>query len=174
MILNDGEIHRRCMFDKLVTPYNPTNVGPASIDLCLGDHFVEIVGDGIIDSREADSLEGSEMVADAIIVQPGATILATTEESLRLPDSLSAEVTGRSTVGRLFIQVHQTAGFIDPGFRGEVTLEIANTGRRPVKLYAGDRICQAIFMELKEPARRPYTVTGQYNNQSGATMGRNI
>lgn len=87
-----------------------------------------------------------------------------------MPDDLTAKVLGRSSLGRLGVSVHQTAGFIDPGFVGEITLELSNIGPIPVELTDGLRVCQIVFSALNKPAKNPYGGAGsQYQNQVGAT-----
>jgi len=90
------------------------------------------------------------------VLQPGQFILASTLEEVELPDDIGARIEGRSSWGRLGIIVHSTAGYIDPGFRGKITLEMSNIGMLPVLLYPGMRICQLSFEKLSSPAQKPY------------------
>ncbi|HNS25832.1 MAG TPA: dCTP deaminase, partial [Methanobacteriaceae archaeon] len=90
------------------------------------------------------------------IIHPGEFALATTYETVELPDDLVARVEGRSSMGRLGITMHVTAGYIDPGFRGKITLEISNIGKMPVALYSGQRVCQIVFETMTSPSLKPY------------------
>lgn len=154
----------------IIDPFEESNVEPASVDLRLSNSFKTIDSTGVIDTRDPDSVSYREFHTDSIVINPGDTILGATMERVRIPHHLSARIAGRSSLGRIFVEVHKTAGFGDPGFEGDITLEIGNDGRNPVKLYAGDRICQIIFEELDKPAARPYGHEGsQYQSQTGAT-----
>jgi dCTP deaminase len=154
-----------------IDPYNESNVEPASVDLRLSDSFIETVETGqVIDTREPDTHSTREFTAQSITLEPGEEILAATKEYISIPDFLEAEVTGRSSLGRLFVEVHKTAGFCDPGFEGQITLEIQNHNANPVMLYEGQRVCQIIFRQLRSRAERPYGHDGsQYQGQTGAT-----
>ena len=172
MVLSDADIIERIGNDSLVIePYDESNVEPASVDIRLGDSFKEPVKTGrIIDTRSGEGQPYREFDADSIVLEPGDSILATTHETIQIPDDLCADAVGRSSLGRLFVSIHETAGFCDPGFGGEVTLEMTNENPNPVRLHAGDRVCQLVFKELSSPALRPYGHEGsQYQNQSGAT-----
>lgn len=156
-----------------IEPYDPSNVEPASIDLRLSNSFAKMRGEGVIDTRDPSSVEYNEFEIDYITLDSGETVLGSTIERVEIPDDLSADVVGRSSLGRIFVEVHKTAGFGDPGFEGQITLEIGNDSSRPVKLYAGQRICQIIFKQLDEAAERPYGHEGsQYQGQTGATPSR--
>nr|WP_269744692.1 dCTP deaminase [Plesiocystis pacifica] len=100
--------------------------------------------------------------------------LGTTLERVRVPADLVARVEGRSSIGRLAVVVHATAGFIDPGFEGQITLELSNLGRCAVKLYPGMRISQIVFHEMKSPAERPYGAArgSKYQGQEGPVASR--
>lgn len=93
---------------------------------------------------------------EPFLVQPGEFVLGVTQERITVPDDLVVRVEGRSSLGRLGIIVHSTAGFVDPGFSGTITLEISNLNRLPVALYPGMRVCQIAFMEMSSPAEIPY------------------
>jgi dCTP deaminase len=108
------------------------------------------------------------------VQHPGEFALGTTEERVKMPADLVGVVDGRSSIGRLAVVVHATAGFIDPGFEGQITLELSNIGSIPVKLYPGMRIAQISLHEMSSPAERPYGAArgSQYNNQSGPQPSR--
>jgi len=172
MILSDGDIIERIGKDSLVIePYEESNVEPASVDLRLSNSFkVPIETGRVIDTRGDVEQEYQDIRQDYITLTPGQSILAETLERVELPDDLAADVVGRSSLGRLFVSVHETAGFGDPGFEGTITLEMTNSNPDPIRLHCGDRVCQIIFKELKNPALDSYGHDGsQYQNQSGAT-----
>jgi len=172
MILGEMEIIERVESgDLYINPFVPEHVEPASVDLRLGRNFTTIEPTGrTIDTHDDDSFETRNFEVDELELYPGETILGTTMETIGMPDDLAANVIGRSSLGRLDVVIHKTAGFIDPGFRGEITLEIENEGQHPVKLYAGDRVCQIWFTPVSG-VETPYGEErgSQYQGQSGAT-----
>jgi len=167
MVLSDVDIIERIGNDLLVIdPYEEDNVEPASVDLLLGSGFKRVVQTDEWDTGAYDFVETDE----SVLIDPGEFVLATTKERVEIPDDIVAHVLGRSSLGRLGISVHQTAGYIDPGFEGQITLELSNHGPAPVRLHADDRICQIVFEELSSPALEPYGHDGsQYQGQRGAT-----
>lgn len=175
MVLSDGDIIQRIgQGDLTITPYEEENVEPASVDLRLGeDHKLvrrEYQSRPIDASGEGEGLQYDKLESP-LIVAPGSFILTTTLERVKIPDDMVAHVLGRSSLGRLGISVHQTAGYIDPGFTGQITLELSNHGPAPVSLSPGQRICQIVFEDLSSPAMEPYGHNGsQYQDQSGATI----
>jgi dCTP deaminase len=172
MVLSDRDIRKRVQSGSLVVePFIESNVEPASLDICLGTSFKEPVETGqIIDTRSDDGQPYRSFEADSIVLGSGESILATTDERVEIPKDLAADAVGRSSLGRLFVSVHETAGFCDPGYHGEITLEMTNENPNPIRLHAGDRICQLVFRELTSPAERPYGhEKSQYQDQIGAT-----
>ena len=109
-----------------------------------------------------------------MILHPGDFVLGTTKEHVEIPHDLVAAVEGRSSLGRLAVIVHATAGWIDPGYHGEITLELSNLGAAPVALTPGMRVCQLVFTELKSRATRPYGEQrgSKYQDQKGPTASR--
>jgi dCTP deaminase len=93
---------------------------------------------------------------EPIVIQPNQFILAITMEQVYLPDDITARIDGRSSLGRLGVIIHSTAGHIDPGYQGRITLEMSNIGNLPILLYPGVRICQLVFQRLSEPSQVPY------------------
>lgn len=184
MILSDADLKKRLeRGDLVVEPIDDPDlqIQPASIDLRLGQAFVLYRQPLVpfLDARDAESVERHveriEVPDDeGFILQPGAFALGTTIERVRVPPDLVARVEGRSSIGRLAVVVHATAGFIDPGFEGQITLELSNLGRCAVKLYPGMRISQIVFHEMKSPAERPYGSTrgSKYQGQSGPVASR--
>jgi dCTP deaminase len=132
-----------------------------------------------IDTRDPKSVTGytEEIVipeGEAFVLQPGEFALGSTYERVRVPDDLVARVEGRSSIGRIAVIVHATAGFIDPGFDGEITLELSNLGRCAVKLYPGMRISQVVFHTMTSAAERPYGPArgSKYQGQRGPIASR--
>jgi dCTP deaminase len=155
----------------VIDPYEETNVEPASVDLRLDRSFIETIETGqVIDTRDPSANNTRAFEAKSVTLEPGEEILGSTKEWVEIPPYLEAEVTGRSSLGRLFMEVHKTAGFCDPGFEGNITLEIQNHNKNAVTIYEGQRICQIIFRRLENSAEKPYGHDGsQYQGQSGAT-----
>jgi dCTP deaminase len=179
MVLSDVDIIKRIGAGELtIDPYVEDNVEPASVDLRMGDTLTKVFSSRVpdggpvkLDESRDDEYEYREM--DDMTLRPDALYLASTKERVAIPKDLAANVLGRSSLGRLGISVHQTAGFIDPGFEGEITLEITNHGPQAVTLEPGLRICQIVFQELSsEPIQTYGHEDSQYQNQSGPTPSR--
>jgi len=172
MIIGDEEIIERVNSgDLCISPFVKEHVEPASVDLRLGRNFTQIEATGrAIDTHDPSSIDARTFDVDKLELYPGETILGTTMETVSVPDDLVANVVGRSSIGRLDVVIHKTAGFVDPGYTGEITLEIENEGQYPVILYPGDRVCQIWFAEVSDVST-PYGEErgSQYQNQSGAT-----
>jgi len=183
VILSDREILQRLATGDIIIDPEPDRdiqVGPSSVDLRLGNEFIVFRREKkpFIDPFADDPTLFTEKVVlsedEPFIIHPGEFVLASTEEYVRVPSDLVARVDGRSSLGRLGIIIHATAGFIDPGFEGTITLEITNINVMPVALYPGMRICQISFETMNRPAERPYGVkTGsKYQGQRGPTVSR--
>lgn len=167
MILSDGEIYNLLENKSLqIEPLDEEQIQPASVDFRLGNTFciVEDSSNGII--RLKDEIEYKKIITDKYLLLPGQFVLATTVEYFKLSDNLTAFVEGRSSLGRLGLFI-QNAGWVDPGFEGEITLELFNANRYAIELQAGHRIGQIVFAKMDERALRPYT--GKYQKQKGAT-----
>lgn len=134
-------------------------VGPASIDLHLADSW----------ARPNDDYD--RPMEPKLELPPLTFCLASTVETIHLPDDLCAQVAGCSSIGRSGLQI-ECAGWVDPGFSGQITVELFNMLDVPIFLVPGQRICQIVFMEMTSPAERPYSVTGRYQGQRGATPAR--
>lgn len=166
VILSDRDIKARLeRGDLRVEPLQDPvlQIQPASVDLRLGQEFVvyRLPHMACIDPRDEQAMSKiSQRVSieegDAFVLHPGEFALGATVEKVSIPADLVARVEGRSSIGRLAIVVHATAGFIDPGFQGNITLELSNLGRCAVKLYPGMRISQVVFHTMLSPAERPY------------------
>lgn len=149
----------------IVEPIEEYQVQPASIDMRLGDHFLTVDEHamGIISMDEP--IQYRDISREEIIIPPKSFILATTMEYIKLPDNMTAFVEGRSSIGRMGLFI-QNAGWVDPGFEGEITLEIFNANSLPIKLQAGRRICQLVFAEMDQTTDNPYR--GKYQGQRKA------
>lgn len=138
-------------------------IQPSSVDMRLGDEFkvFKVIRKPYIDPKDeediAEYMESSTVPeGEAFIIHPNEFALATTQEYVKVPDDLVARVEGRSSMGRLGVTMHVTAGYVDPGFEGRITLEISNIGAMPVALYPGQRVCQLVFETMTTPAKLPY------------------
>ena len=138
-------------------------IQPSSVDMRLGDEFkvFKVIRKPYIDPKDeediAEYMESSTVPeGEAFIIHPNEFALATTQEYVKVPDDLVARVEGRSSMGRLGVTMHVTAGYVDPGFEGRIALEISNIGAMPVALYPGQRVCQLVFETMTTPAELPY------------------
>ena len=177
MILVDWQLRDRIARGHIrIDPYEPALVQPNSVDIRLGNHFVWYrPGAEVIDPYDRDSVKADveETRADSFILNPGQFVLAETLESIGLPDNIVATIEGKSSIARLGVTLHQTGGWIDAGFRGTITLEMANVNSRPVKVYAGMPIGQLVFYTT-ERAEKPYDrkADAKYLDQRSATLSR--
>ena len=173
MILNDEDIRSRCE-QGMVAPYRPANVQPASIDVSLGTEFKVFVphAEGVVDLRAPVDITKHVKIPEdnCFVLHPGEFVLGVTEEAISMPDDLVGRVEGKSSLGRLGLIVHATAGFIDPGFRGPITLEMTNLMRLPLVLRPGKLIAQISFYLLTRPAEKPYN--GRYQNAKTVESSR--
>ena len=162
MILSDRSLKERIESGDIgIEPYDPDLIQPASIDIRLANTFLVFrnIKGPFIDTREPadDLMELVEVPTDgAMYVHPHEFVLGATLEKVTVPNDLVARLEGRSSLGRLGIVIHSTAGFIDSGFSGTVTLEISNLANLPIALYPGMRIGQISFELMTTPAERPY------------------
>ena len=181
MILSDRDLQTRLFRgDLVIEPLDEPEVQiqPASIDLRLGRTFL-VPGESVapIDSHDGRGGDYRERVLsghEPLVLYPGDFVLGSTMERVRVPPDLVGRVEGRSSLGRLAIVVHATAGFVDPGFEGQITLELSNLGRAPVALHPGMRICQFVLHVLSSAAERPYGSErgSKYQGQIGPTPSR--
>ena len=167
MILSDKTLMK--MLDEHTLIVDPLEIGqiqPASIDIRIGNTncIVEDSSSGIINLD--DEISYKQITAEKYILLPGQFVLATTMEYFELPDNLTAFVEGRSSLGRMGLFI-QNAGWVDPGFKGEITLELFNANRCAIELNAGRRVGQLVFAQLDKDALHPYR--GKYQGQRGAT-----
>lgn len=167
MILSDVTLKRMIETGELgVTPITEESIQPASIDCRLGDHFL-VVEDRQMQIIDLNSeIKYRELDGPSITIPPHSFLLATTMEYIRLPKNLTAFVEGRSSIGRIGLFI-QNAGWVDPGFEGQITLELYNANSLPIRLEAGRRICQLVFCSMDQEAAIPYQ--GKYQGQKRAT-----
>ena len=162
-ILSDRTIIERLEENLVIQPINKNDIQPCSIDLHLGSELKNL--DGITHNlRYCD-----------YTLSPGEFILASTIEHVEIPDDLVAQVDGKSSLGRLGITAHVTAGWIDSGFKGNITLEIANLSNKSFKITYNMPICQIIFMTLTTPVQRRYgdpELGSRYQNSKGTIPSR--
>ena len=152
-----------------IEPITEEQIKPASVDVRLGDTFsiVEDSSSGIINLD--NEIKYKTIQTDTYVLLPGQFVLATTMEYFELPNNLTAFVEGRSSLGRMGLFI-QNAGWVDPGFKGEITLELFNANRCAIELKAGRRVGQLVFAEMDRDALKPYN--GKYQGQKGATGSR--
>ena len=184
MILSDGDIRARLdAGDLIIEPLADPElqIQPASVDLRLGQEFLEFQHTNIPCIHPDSEREVAEYVTETrvgedeeFILHPGDFVLGTTVERVEIPSDLIAHVEGRSSLGRLAIVVHATAGLADPGYAGQITLELSNLGAAPVALTPGMRISQLTFTRLSSPADRPYGADrgSKYQGQQGPQASR--
>ena len=184
MILSDRDILARLKKgDLVVDPLDDPDlqVQPASIDLRLGHEFLVFRHPHIpfIDPRTGSAGDYTEKISipdgQTFVLHPGEFVLGTTYERVVIPADLVAKVEGRSSLGRLAVVVHATAGFVDPGFEGHITLELSNLGRVPVALHPKMRVSQIALHQMTGPAARPYghpSRGSKYQGQRGPVASR--
>ena len=181
MLLSDRDIAAEIKAGRVqVEPFEPKMIQPSSVDVRL-DRFFRVFENHkyeVIDpSVEQSELTREVAVApdDFFILHPGEFVLASTYEVITLPDDIAGRLEGKSSLGRLGLLTHSTAGFIDPGFSGHITLELSNVANLPVKLYPGMKIGQLCLIKLSSAAEHPYgsAVYGsRYQGQRGPTPSK--
>ena len=156
MILSDTTLKKMLESGELlVDPITPEQIQPASIDLRLSDHFLKVNENTLEVIRLDSELKYEELNQSEIVIPPHSFLLATTREYIRLPNDLTAFVEGRSSIGRIGLFI-QNAGWVDPGFEGNITLELYNANRLPIRLQEGRRICQLVSPRMDQVAERPF------------------
>lgn len=181
-VLSDRTIKQEIAAGRLgIEPLDEAAIQPASVDLRLDRQFriFRATTRPFVDVRvPVDDL--TELVTvrrkgEPFIIQPGTFCLGSTVETVTLPDDLVARIDGKSSLGRLGLLVHATAGYVDPGWTGKLTLELSNQSQMPIALYYGMRIAQISFLRLTTPVERPYGSLGlgsKYQGQTGPTASR--
>ncbi len=181
MVLSDRTIREEIAAGRLVIdPFEDRFVQPASVDLRLGREFRVFRNYRLpyIDvKKEMPELTELEVIDEGtpFILHPGEFVLAVTLERVEIPDDIVGRLDGKSSLGRLGLIVHSTAGFVDPGFKGRLTLELTNVANLPITLYYAMSVSQISFSRLSTPADRPYgsAASGsKYQGQSGPEPSR--
>lgn len=183
MLLSDRDIRAQIDAGRVqFEPWDPAMIQPSSVDVRL-DKFFRLFDNHkypVIDPSQ-DQPELTRLVevdpAEGFVLHPGEFVLGSTYEAVTLPDDLAARVEGKSSLGRLGLLTHATAGFVDPGFSGHVTLELSNVATLPIMLWPGMKIGQLAFFQLTSPADAPYgsAVYGShYQGQRGPTASRSF
>ena len=180
MIYSDRSIREAIESGSIqIDPYEPSFVQPSSVDLRVGDGFRVFVNHRYseIDPRspQADLTQLVEVGEDAFVLHPGEFVLGSTFERVKLGDDVVARLEGKSSLGRLGLLIHSTAGFVDAGFEGHITLELSNVATLPIKIYPGMKIGQISFYQMTTPADSPYgspELGSKYQGQSGPTASR--
>lgn len=181
MILSDRSIRSAISEGRIVIdPFDAAMIQPSSIDLRVDRYFrvFENHRYPFIDPKQ-NQLDLTTQVeteaADPFMLHPGEFVLGSTLESVRLGDDIVARLEGKSSLGRLGLLIHSTAGFVDPGFEGHLTLELSNVANLPIAIYPGMKIGQLSFYELSSPAESPYGTKragSKYQGQRGPTPSR--
>ena len=181
MLLSDRDIAAEIKSGRVkVDPFDPKMIQPSSVDVRL-DRFFRVFENHRYEVIDP-SIEQSELTRevavspdDFFILHPGEFVLASTYEVITLPDDIAGRLEGKSSLGRLGLLTHSTAGFIDPGFSGHITLELSNVANLPVKLYPGMKIGQLCLIKLSSSAEHPYGSAlygSRYQGQRGPTPSK--
>ena len=183
MLLSDRDIRSEIQSGRVaVEPFDEAMIQPSSVDVRLDKYFrvFENHKYSVIDPSIEQAELTREVIAEddeAFILHPGEFVLASTYEIITLPDDIAGRLEGKSSLGRLGLLTHSTAGFIDPGFSGHITLELSNVANLPVKLYPGMKIGQLCLIKLSSPAEHPYgsaIYASRYQGQRGPTPSRSF
>ncbi len=173
MILNDWEINHHGA--ELISPFRPERVQPASYDLALGNEFI------VFDAHEQLYIDLFDLKDDSarrvtitddrgFVLHPGEFVLGVTEERVTVPNNMVGRLDGKSTIGRTGTMIHITAGFVDPGWKGKLTLEICNVRKIPILLRPGQPFCQISFSLMTAAAEKPYQ--GRYQGADSVDQSR--
>jgi dCTP deaminase len=181
VILSDATIRAEIAAGRIVVdPFDESMVQPSSIDVRLDDRFLVFRSHtrAVIDVKE-DLTDLTEMVRadeeEPFILHPGEFVLGATAERVALPDDIVGRIEGKSSLGRLGLLIHTTAGFVDAGFEGYLTLELSNVATLPITLYPGMKIGQVSFLRMDRPAETPYgasSLGSKYRGQVGPTASQ--
>jgi len=183
VLLSDRDIRAEIASGRVgCEPFTESMVQPSSVDVRL-DKFFRVFENhkySVIDPSIEQAELTREVVAEGsepFILHPGEFVLASTYEVITLPDDIAGRLEGKSSLGRLGLLTHSTAGFIDPGFSGHITLELSNVANLPVKLFPGMKIGQLCLIKLSSPAEHPYgseKYGSRYQGQRGPTASRSF
>ena len=181
MILSDGDILRAIQEGRIgIDPFEPRDVQPSSVDLRVDRYFRTFHNHRYAHIDVKKPMDGLTELVDvkedeAFILHPGEFVLGSTREYVRLPNDLVARLEGKSSLGRLGLLIHSTAGYVDPGFEGHLTLELSNVANLPITIYPDMKIGQISFFRLTSPADDPYgskKAGSKYQGQRGPTPSR--
>jgi dCTP deaminase len=181
VVLSDRTIQRLLAEGRIeIDPYDPALLQPSSVDVRVDRYFRVFRNSRYpyidVKQEQEDLTELVEIDGDdPFILHPGEFVLGSTLERVTLPDDLVARLEGKSSLGRLGLLIHSTAGFIDPGWDGHVTLELSNVANLPITIYYGMKIGQLSFVQLSEPAESPYgsaQLGSKYQGQAGPTPSK--
>ena len=183
MLLSDRDIRAEIAAGRVsCDPFHEAMIQPSSVDVRL-DKFFRVFENhkySVIDPSIEQPDLTREVVAEGdepFILHPGEFVLASTYEVITLPDDIAGRLEGKSSLGRLGLLTHSTAGFIDPGFSGHITLELSNVANLPVKLFPGMKIGQLCLIKLSSPAEHPYgseKYGSRYQGQRGPTPSKSF
>jgi len=183
VLLSDRDIRAEIAANRVgVEPFDEAMIQPSSVDVRL-DKFFRVCENhkySVIDPSTEQAELTREVIAEGdepFILHPGEFVLASTYEVITLPDDIAGRLEGKSSLGRLGLLTHSTAGFIDPGFSGHITLELSNVANLPVKLFPGMKIGQLCLIKLSSPAEHPYgseKYGSRYQGQRGPTASRSF
>jgi dCTP deaminase len=183
VLLSDRDIRAEIAANRVgVEPFEEAMIQPSSVDVRL-DKFFRVFENhkySVIDPSTEQAELTREVIAEGdepFILHPGEFVLASTYEVITLPDDIAGRLEGKSSLGRLGLLTHSTAGFIDPGFSGHITLELSNVANLPVKLFPGMKIGQLCLVKLSSPAEHPYgseKYGSRYQGQRGPTASRSF
>ena len=183
MLLSDRDIRAEIAAGRVgCEPFTESMIQPSSVDVRL-DKFFRVFENhkySVIDPSIEQPDLTREVIAEGdepFILHPGEFVLASTYEVITLPDDIAGRLEGKSSLGRLGLLTHSTAGFIDPGFSGHITLELSNVANLPVKLFPGMKIGQLCLIKLSSPAEHPYgreKYGSRYQGQRGPTASRSF
>ena len=183
MLLSDRDIRAEIAAKRVgVEPFEEAMIQPSSVDVRL-DKFFRVFENhkySVIDPSTEQAELTREVIAEGdepFILHPGEFVLASTYEVITLPNDIAGRLEGKSSLGRLGLLTHSTAGFIDPGFSGHITLELSNVANLPVKLFPGMKIGQLCLIKLSSPAEHPYgseKYGSRYQGQRGPTASRSF
>ena len=183
MLLSDRDIRAEIAANRVgVEPFDEAMIQPSSVDVRL-DKFFRVFENhkySVIDPSTEQAELTREVISEGdepFILHPGEFVLASTYEVITLPDDIAGRLEGKSSLGRLGLLTHSTAGFIDPGFSGHITLELSNVANLPVKLFPGMKIGQLCLIKLSSPAEHPYgseKYGSRYQGQRGPTASRSF
>ena len=180
MVLSDRTIERLIAEGRIeIDPYDEALLQPSSVDVRV-DRYFRVFRNNLypfidVKREQEDLTELVEIDEEPFILHPGEFVLGSTLERITLPDDLVARLEGKSSLGRLGLLIHSTAGFIDPGWDGHVTLELSNVANLPITIYYAMKIGQLSFVQLTEPAETPYgsgELGSKYQGQQGPTPSR--